>query len=86
MPLPKDADVLVNRKRTGHLHEIVSHEGVRTVALLVAVVTLGITRYGCGQVDFWQKVRLESAILPIGGFQLVQCYGGIDTLYSCQSN
>jgi len=82
----REPDVLVDGEFAGHLHEVVADEGIRTVALLVTVVALGIAGDSGREVHFRQKVGSEGAVFPISGFQLVQCHGGIYALYSCQSD
>ena len=79
-------DVLVDGEIAGHLREVVPHKGIRAVALLVTVVTLGIAWYRCLEVHLGQQIGLKGSVLPIGRFQLVQCHGRIHTLHPCQGN
>lgn len=79
-------DVLVDGELAIHLQVVVPHEGVRTVVLLIGIVTLVIGRQGSRKVHFRQQIGPEGTVFPISGLQLVQCHGGIHTLYPGQGN
>ena len=71
---------LLHRQLAVHLHVVVAHKGVCSVAVLIAVVTLAVTRRCCLEIYFGQQSCAVDAVLPIGRAQLVQGYGCVEAL------
>ena len=70
--------------KKSHLHIVVAHISVRTVAVLIAVVTLAVTRRCCLEIYFGQQSRAVDAVLPVGRAQLVQGNGCVEALCACK--
>ena len=79
-------DALIHRNGSVQTHIVIAHIGVRTVALLIGVIVFAIAGQCSREVHLRKQFRPETAVTPIGRFQLPQCRGGIHTLLAGQHN